>query len=184
MPLMLSNNIIQMSRKVSILSRISSLVTRKNAKDVSKKVAIISQEELEASKRDVRVMGQDYLDNLYYERNHSTEPNKVKRWYLPEVQDNWDRPIPPEWEAWLRYRRNDAPTCDEINLNIALAELKKIRAKELEMKELEMKGDRTPLLSEGTSKPSAELPRPEKSDTDRRVGEEKPAWPRYDDIPS
>ena len=121
-----------MSGRTSLLSRISSLITRKNNKDASKELAIISKEELETTKRDVRVMGADYLGNLYYERDKG--PDKVRRWYLPEDQDDWDRPIPPEWEAWLRYRRNDAPTCDEINLNIALAELKKIRAKELEMK--------------------------------------------------
>lgn len=163
-----------MSRRVNLFSRISSLISRQNPSKAPKEFAIISQEELEITKRDVRVMGADYLGNYYYERDKGVD--RVKRWYLPKDQDDWDRPIPPEWEAWLRYRRDDAPTCDEINLNIALAELKKIRAKELEMKEkgtLHLTQSTSPSTLTSTEKPS-----------DTSEGGKKREWPKYDDIPA
>ena len=76
--------------------------------------------------------GKDYMGNMYYEApaDPSRGVRAPKRWYWPQHEDDWDRPIPPEWEAWLRYRRPDAPTEEEINRNIAMAQLKRLRAKE------------------------------------------------------
>lgn len=118
---------------------------------------------------DVRVIGEDYLGNFYYERDAG--PTRVRRWYLPVEEDDWTKPIPPEWEAWLRYRRNNPPTYDEINTNIAIAQLKKIRAKELEEKEKLLQ------LSQGNSTALT------KKDEDKSsTGElNKRVWPKYSD---
>ena len=81
-------------------------------------------------------VGRDYLGNVYWEQPPDPVKGrtKFKRWYFPQSDDDWDRPIPPEWESWLRYRRPDSPSEEEINRNIAIAQLKKIRAKEIEEK--------------------------------------------------
>lgn len=81
-------------------------------------------------------VGRDYLGNVYWEQPPDPVKGrtKFKRWYFPQSDDDWDRPIPPEWESWLRYRRPDPPSEEEINRNIAIAQLKKIRAKEIEEK--------------------------------------------------
>ena len=86
--------------------------------------------------RDAIEVGRDYLGNIYWEMPPDPEKGrtKFKRWYFPQTDEDWDRPVPPEWESWLRYRRPDPPTEDEINRNIAIAQLKKLRAKEIEEK--------------------------------------------------
>ena len=116
---------------------------------------------------DVRVIGEDYLGNLYYER--TIEGKRPRRWVLPIEEDDWDKPVPPEWEAWLRYRRNNPPTFDEINLNIAMAQLKKLRAQELLEKEKHLQ---LPQSSDA----SALVKNAEKSDEEKK---QKPKWPTY-----
>jgi NADH dehydrogenase [ubiquinone] 1 alpha subcomplex assembly factor 2 len=87
-------------------------------------------------------VGIDHLGNQYYEQQGAGihqrrigESETVvhgKRWYYPKGEDDWDEPIPPEWEAWLRYRRLEKPTEEEIYLNMAVAHVKKINAKKLQ----------------------------------------------------
>ena len=95
-----------------------------------------SQPRLTQTGGDPAEVGRDYLGNVYWEQPPDPVKGrtKFKRWYFPQSDDDWDRPIPPEWESWLRYRRPDPPSEEEINRNIAIAQLKKIRAKEVEEK--------------------------------------------------
>ena len=41
--------------------------------------------------------------------------------------------MPPEWESWLRYRRQQPPTTEEIILNEQIAETKKTNANQLKL---------------------------------------------------
>lgn len=87
-------------------------------------------------------VGTDYLGNEYFEQpeagphlrriGESKTVFRGKRWYYPKGEDDWDEAIPPEWEAWLRYRRLEQPTDEEILLNMAVAHVKKVNAKKLQ----------------------------------------------------
>lgn len=87
------------------------------------------------------LVGIDYKGNRYFEQvegsPHQRKLDGVvlpKRWYFPadDNEDDWDQHIPPEWEAWMRYRRIEAPTEEEINLNLAVAHMKQVNAAKLE----------------------------------------------------
>lgn len=56
----------------------------------------------------------------------------LARWFDPAVKDDFQQEIPAEWEAWLRYRRAQPPTEDEIKSSYALMMLKKKNAQALE----------------------------------------------------
>merc|ERR1712055_1007383 len=50
-------------------------------------------------------------------------------------RDEWagfDTNLPSEWESWLRHRRADPPSENEIMQSMALAQLKKVNAAKLE----------------------------------------------------
>ncbi|KAJ8736134.1 hypothetical protein PYW08_006790 [Mythimna loreyi] len=83
-------------------------------------------------------MGKDYLGNAYFEipANPSVGKRKPTRWYDPPKQLDFQDPIPAEWEAWLRMRRTEPPTEEEIAKNLAIAQMKKINAAKLEAKRL------------------------------------------------
>lgn len=88
-----------------------------------------------------KLIGIDYKGNQYYEiEGEHIQERKLdgvvlgKRYFFPsgENEDQWDEYVPPEWEAWLRYRRIEPPTEEEINLNLAVAYAKQLNAKKLE----------------------------------------------------
>jgi NADH:ubiquinone oxidoreductase subunit len=92
------------------------------------------------------MIGIDYKGNRYYEMEGANVQDRrigeqvlPKRWYFPpsETDEDWDQYIPPEWEAWLRYRRIDAPSEEEVNLNLAVAYAKQLNA--AKMKEAEQR---------------------------------------------
>ena len=101
------------------------------------------------------LVGVDYKGNRYFEQvGGSVHERKLdgavmpKRWFLPsgDEEENWDNYVPPEWEAWLRYRRTDPPTEDEINKNLAVAYLKQVNAAKLEAsRRLEAREEQVPL---------------------------------------
>ncbi|XP_045769759.1 NADH dehydrogenase [ubiquinone] 1 alpha subcomplex assembly factor 2 isoform X1 [Maniola jurtina] len=92
-------------------------------------------------------IGKDYIGNMYYEipANPSMGKRKASRWYDPPKGLDFQDPIPAEWESWLRMRRVEPPTQEEIEKNLAIAELKKINAAKLEQQR----------LAEGGSLPAA-----------------------------
>ncbi|XP_065203674.1 NADH dehydrogenase [ubiquinone] 1 alpha subcomplex assembly factor 2 [Planococcus citri] len=69
--------------------------------------------------------GEDYLGNKYYELPPDPRGGRSRssRWFESESGD-LDQQLPPEWTAWLRRRREDAPTDEEIIRNLATARLK------------------------------------------------------------
>ncbi|XP_059051204.1 NADH dehydrogenase [ubiquinone] 1 alpha subcomplex assembly factor 2 [Achroia grisella] len=83
-------------------------------------------------------MGKDYIGNIYYEipADPSVGKRKPSRWYDPPKGQDFLDPIPAEWEAWLRMRRTDPPTQEEIANNLAIAKLKKENAAKIEAKRL------------------------------------------------
>jgi NADH:ubiquinone oxidoreductase subunit len=44
----------------------------------------------------------------------------------------FDAEMPSEWESWLRHRRLDPPTVDQVQTSLAFAEMKKLNAANLE----------------------------------------------------
>ncbi|XP_049883586.1 NADH dehydrogenase [ubiquinone] 1 alpha subcomplex assembly factor 2 [Pectinophora gossypiella] len=88
-------------------------------------------------------MGTDYIGNKYFEipAEPSLGKRKPTRWYDPPKGLDFENKIPSEWEAWLRMRRDNAPTEEEIAQNMAMAKMKKENAAKLEAKRLAEGGD-------------------------------------------
>ena len=49
----------------------------------------------------------------------------------------FDAGMPSEWEAWLRHRRDEPPTDEQVLNSLAYAEMKKMNAARLEEKRIE-----------------------------------------------
>ncbi|CAG9858531.1 unnamed protein product [Phyllotreta striolata] len=82
------------------------------------------------------LIGKDYFGNKYFEipPNPSIGKRKASRWFEPPVKDDFMQEMPAEWEAWLRGRRKEAPSDEEVNRNFALMESKKKNAIEVDAK--------------------------------------------------
>lgn len=74
------------------------------------------------NKEKARFIGQDHLGNQYFETDrpgHSFRP--VQRFFqrsksLNNFNDLIDAAhVPPAWDAWLRFRRDQPPTVEEVN---------------------------------------------------------------------
>lgn len=80
------------------------------------------------------LIGSDHLGNKYYEtpRSSTSEKKRSSRYFEPQSKDNFEQELPAEWEAWLRYRRKEPPSESEVLHNVALMNLKKKNAAELE----------------------------------------------------
>ena len=87
------------------------------------------------------LMGVDYLGTKYYEvPKIKSIHNKINRYFVPIVKENFEQEIPAEWEAWLRNRRKEPPTEEEVNKNYDMILTKRQKAAEIEEKFAE-KGD-------------------------------------------
>uniref|UniRef100_A0A2A4K456 NADH dehydrogenase [ubiquinone] 1 alpha subcomplex assembly factor 2 n=1 Tax=Heliothis virescens TaxID=7102 RepID=A0A2A4K456_HELVI len=84
------------------------------------------------------IMGKDYIGNDYFEipADPSIGKRKPTRWYNPPRGQDFQDPIPAEWESWLRGRRLEPPTEEEIMKNLAIAQMKKENAAKIETKRL------------------------------------------------
>lgn len=141
-------------------------------------------------------VGTDYLGNTYYHKpgggqfdrriGESTTILQGKRWYFPKGEHHWDEPIPPEWEAWLRYRRLEVPTEEEINLNLAVAHIKKLNARKI--KELEDGNKNKDRLEAGNIMLESSQPALVKKEEEVPVNDflipspETGKWPSYKDL--
>ncbi len=69
----------------------------------------------------------------YYEapETHQKDTIGVDLWA------GFDAKMPAEWESWLRHRREDPPTEQQVLTSLAYAETKKRNAAKLERKRLE-----------------------------------------------
>lgn len=130
-------------------------------------------------KRDTGVeVGKDPFGNTYYEipADPSRGKRRPVRWYINVETnkkdvigvDRWagfDAELPTEWESWLRMRRNDPPTEDQVMQSLALADLKKRNAAKLEAKHTEE------LIAAGR----------EVYDETKPMDHEKPFYPKYEE---
>ncbi|KAJ8921640.1 hypothetical protein NQ315_010549 [Exocentrus adspersus] len=80
------------------------------------------------------LMGSDYFGNKYYEipPNPSVGKRKPSRWFKPPKKDDFMQEMPAEWEAWLRMRRKEPPSEEEIMKNLAIMQMKKKNAVEID----------------------------------------------------
>ncbi|KAL1460681.1 hypothetical protein WDU94_012639 [Cyamophila willieti] len=81
-------------------------------------------------------IGTDYMGTKYFEIPADPQGGirRPTRSFEPIVKDRFDQTVPPEWEAWLRGRRKEPPTEDEINKHLAIIKLKEKNAAELSLK--------------------------------------------------
>lgn len=88
------------------------------------------------------LVGSDYFGNKYYEipTNPSIGKNKASRWFEPPEKEDFMQEMPAEWESWLRGRRKQTPSEDEVMKNLALMKLKKKNAIEID----KQAGQKTP----------------------------------------
>lgn len=88
----------------------------------------------------VKMVGEDHLGNKYFEKLADPARNRrASRWVEPRDASQSADPtfipeVPMEWEAWLRRRRNNPPTQEEIDMNYAIGLRTQMYAKELEEK--------------------------------------------------
>ncbi|XP_059473661.1 NADH dehydrogenase [ubiquinone] 1 alpha subcomplex assembly factor 2 isoform X2 [Neocloeon triangulifer] len=89
-----------------------------------------------AAKPSGKLVASDFIGNKYYEVPADPQGGKRRptRWFDPATKDDFEQEIPAEWEAWLRNRRAEPPTEDEIKASYALMLLKKKNAAALELK--------------------------------------------------
>lgn len=80
--------------------------------------------------------GTDYNGTKYYEipANPSIGKRKPQRWFEPIDKENFQQEIPGEWEGWLRGRRPEPPSEEEVLRNLQLIHTKKENAAKLEAK--------------------------------------------------
>lgn len=86
-------------------------------------------------------MGEDYFGNKYYEipANPQLGKRKSSRWFEPANKEEFDQELTAEWEAWLRFRRTDPPTREELIQNLQIMEMKKRNAAQLDEKYVKLK---------------------------------------------
>lgn len=91
------------------------------------------------------VIGKDYLGNHYFEQpaDPSRGIRKPRRWYKTVDPEAWDKSMPPEWEAWLRYRRDDPPTEQEVIRNLSVSESRRTKADQIKERFASKKTDIT-----------------------------------------
>ena len=86
-----------------------------------------------------KVVGEDIFGNRYYEipADPSRGKRRGRRWFTNEASKHhdprnhestvgFDNEIPSEWDSWLRFRRDEPPTQQQVLQSYALAELKKV----------------------------------------------------------
>lgn len=79
-----------------------------------------------------KLVGEDYYGTKYYEEDiRNSRRSKAPRYFIPVNKDNFQQELPAEWESWLRYRRRDPPTREEVEANYQLAMTKKENATKL-----------------------------------------------------
>lgn len=80
--------------------------------------------------------GSDHFGNKYYEipANPTSGKRRASRWFEPQEKDNFEQEMPAEWEAWLRGRRTEPPSEEEVLRNLAIMEMKKRNAVAIDAK--------------------------------------------------
>lgn len=79
-------------------------------------------------------VGSDAQGNKYFETPADPQGGRrlPRRWFVP-IDEETGVPT-PEWSQWLRGRRAEPPTTEEIAYNEAISDMKKINSKKIEEK--------------------------------------------------
>ncbi|GAU94882.1 hypothetical protein RvY_06584 [Ramazzottius varieornatus] len=87
---------------------------------------------LKWTKSKKQFVGDDYLGNRYFEVvvTLGDEPARINRTFEAFNKERWED-VPPEWEAWLRKKRDDPPSHEEIEGNLQLMRQKQLNAARL-----------------------------------------------------
>ncbi|XP_003745833.1 NADH dehydrogenase [ubiquinone] 1 alpha subcomplex assembly factor 2 [Galendromus occidentalis] len=80
----------------------------------------------------LKPVGEDYLGNKYFEFQAGERSGRRSKRQVQPVSEEVDYELPFEWEAWLRGRRRDPPTAEEIQERIARQAQAVANAKRLE----------------------------------------------------
>ncbi|XP_076630000.1 uncharacterized protein LOC143346114 [Colletes latitarsis] len=91
-----------------------------------------------------KLIGEDFYGTKYYEKPLPSNSVKKRpsRYFEPVDKDTgFDQEIPAEWEAWLRFRRINPPTKEEVEENYRIAMSKKENAALIEAKYAHTKTD-------------------------------------------
>ncbi|XP_055630123.1 NADH dehydrogenase [ubiquinone] 1 alpha subcomplex assembly factor 2 [Toxorhynchites rutilus septentrionalis] len=86
-------------------------------------------------------MGEDYFGNKYYEipANPAIGQRRNQRWFEPTEKEAYGQEVTAEWEAWLRGRRKEPPTREELMRNLAIMKMKERNYAALESKNVKAK---------------------------------------------
>lgn len=88
-------------------------------------------------------IGSDYFGNKYFEiAAERSLGRRRQRWFEPPVKEDFAQEMPAEWESWLRGRRDGPPKEEEVMRNVAIMDMKKQNAIEVEKKA----GKATPMV--------------------------------------
>ncbi|RUS86615.1 hypothetical protein EGW08_005631 [Elysia chlorotica] len=96
------------------------------------------------AKQSNKYIGSDQFGNEYYEKIGDSDRNVRAQRFIKERSgaSSHDIPdVPVEWDAWLRGRRKNPPTEEEIKQNYVKMMQKKMRAEQLENKYSGIKTD-------------------------------------------
>ena len=79
-------------------------------------------------------MGEDYHGNKFFEipADPANGRRKTARYFEPQDKSDFEQEIPAEWEAWLRGRKVEPPSTEELMRNLAIMKLKQKNAALLE----------------------------------------------------
>lgn len=79
-------------------------------------------------------IGSDAQGNRYFEIPADPQGGRrlPRRWFVP-INEETGTPT-PEWSQWLRGRRAEPPTNEEIAYNEAIASMKKVNAENISQK--------------------------------------------------
>ncbi|XP_038560417.1 NADH dehydrogenase [ubiquinone] 1 alpha subcomplex assembly factor 2 [Micropterus salmoides] len=88
-------------------------------------------------------VGTDHLGNKYYfipeQKTWTGRPVRAKRMVVaanPTEYEYIEGSIPMEWDAWIRGRRKEPPSIEELLKNESYREQIKLKAKDVEEKDL------------------------------------------------
>ncbi|XP_070563786.1 NADH dehydrogenase [ubiquinone] 1 alpha subcomplex assembly factor 2-like [Ptychodera flava] len=92
-----------------------------------------------------KLVGTDHLGNKYYEVPERTTAfgghRRGRRFIESKFTHDEYKPgmVPIEWEAWIRWKRKEPPTAEEVLGRERMTQIVKERAKEIDRKEKECK---------------------------------------------
>lgn len=86
---------------------------------IIKAIRAFFQQRNSIGKGNVKFIGEDLQGNKYFEETKPYGPRKIHRYFLnPNIDEKTQvvdlAKVPPLWDAWLRYRRQEPPSAEEM----------------------------------------------------------------------